>query len=81
LQSRSPWNANSFITPTTLRSLVGAIGTSRIASRSALTSSALTPWLRSTASIAAGTRSSSVAAGASSMNTGSSVRAFTNSAT
>ena len=80
-QSHSPWNANSFITPTTRRSFVGAIRTSLMALRSVARNVSSTPCRRRTASIAAGARSSRVAAGASSMNTGSSVRLLTSSAT
>jgi hypothetical protein len=77
----SPWNANSFITPTVLRSFVFATRTSPIAASSAAMNASLAPWLRSAVAIACGTRETSVAAGASGMNTGSSVRWFTSSAT
>ena len=63
------------------RSFVGPIRTSLMALRSAARNVSSTPCRRRTASIAAGTRSSRVAAGASSMNTGSSVRLLTSSAT
>ena len=52
-----------------------------MALRSAARNVSSTPCRRRTASIAAGARSSRVAAGASSMNTGSSVRLLTSSAT
>ncbi len=76
-----PRRANSFITPRTLGSFVGAIRTSVIAARSAAAKASSTPWDRSVCSIASGIRSSSVAAGASSMKTGRKVRVLTNSAT